>query len=471
MRGWRVALVGALALALRLPRLVLRWDEVALAYAAYPAPTVQALSRGDLGAALTTWMGLHPPGWPLLHALIELTLPVPGLWLLAGIVASSLAAVAVAVRGGPWAGLVLATAPLQVDYAAEVNNYPLAVCAVALTLAASQAHWAWLAAAAVMAGWSHLLAGVVAAAVVFARVPSLPRPQAASLLAACALGAAPILAGITRKVVAGGTFSQPAFEVSGWAGAVWSGVGGLGLALGVVGVAAATLPRRDWLWGVVGLALAYGLALASGAAAGHQLPYLLFFGPLGAVAVGQASQRWRSVAVGVGVVCAVRAALLLPSVGEAAGVLRDPPRAIDQAVAQSAPGDLLWLVAPALQPDDDKSATSPVLWRISPWARMPLDQRVPFEVRDWRYGQPRAWRGRTVHTSTELYPAPFDHVAAEALDRGASIWVVLYEHGPATGLDDRVERVLRPYAATPSVWPVENGLGDDILWVVTGRAP
>ena len=102
---------------------------------------------------------------------------------------------------------------------------------------------------------------------------------------------------------------------------------------------------------------------------------------------------------------------------------------------------------------------------------MPMDQRVAFEYRDWRYGQPRRWRGRTVHTSTELYAAPFDQVAAEALSRGASIWVVLYEHGPATGLDVRVEQVLQPYETTESVWPVDQGLGDDRLWRVSGRAP
>ena len=56
-----VALVFGLALLLRAPRLWARWDEVALAYAAYAEPTVAALQRLDLPAALTTWMGLHPP--------------------------------------------------------------------------------------------------------------------------------------------------------------------------------------------------------------------------------------------------------------------------------------------------------------------------------------------------------------------------------------------------------------------------
>jgi hypothetical protein len=170
-------------------------------------------------------------------------------------------------------------------------------------------------------------------------------------------------------------------------------------------------------------------------------------------------------------VCAVRTVLLLPDLASAAALFSDPPRAVDEVLAASEPGDVVWLVAPALQPDDDKTATSKVLSHMTPWTPMPMDARVDFEYRDWRYGQPRRWRGRTVHTSTELYAGPFDHVAAEALDRGATIWVVLYEHGPATGLDQRVERVLQPYAAAGSIWPVEQGLGDDLLWQVLGRAP
>ena len=471
MSARTAAAVGVLALALRAPRVVLRWDEVALAYAAYPAPTVEALSRGELAVAATTWMGLHPPGWPLLHAASELLAPVPGLWLLGSVVASAAAAGLVALRAGPWAGLVLATAPLQVSYAAEVNNYPLAVFSVALLLALSKARWVWLALAAVLAGWSHLLSGVIAAAVVFHRLPSLPRRDALRLAGACGLGAAPLVAGLWKRAHAAGTFGQAPVEVLDWMGAVVGGVGWLGLGLGAVALLAFAVPRRDWVAAGVGLVAAYGLALWTGAAAGHQLPYLLFFGPLAAVGVGQAAERWRGLAWGVGAACVVRGALLLPQLTEVRSLVADPPRAVDQVLSSAAEGDVVWLVAPALQPDDDKTATSPVLARLGPWTSMPMDPRVPFEYRDWRYGQPRRWRGRTVHTSTELYAAPFDQVAAEALGRGASLWVVLYEHGPATGLDLRVERVLQPYTTTQTVWPVEQGLGDDRLWQVTGRTP
>ncbi len=374
-------------------------------------------------------------------------------------------------RAGPWAGLVVATAPLQVSYAAEVNNYPLAVAAVSFVLAVSEARWVWLALAAVLAGWSHLLAGVIAAAVVFHRLPALPRGDALRLLGACGLGAAPLLAGLWKRTRVAGTFEQAPVALSDWLGAVVGGVGWLGLGLGLVCLVGLAVPRRDWVAAAFGLAAAYGCALWVGAAAGHQLPYLLFFGPVAAVGVGQAVERWRSAAVLVGAACAVRGALLLPQLAEVRSVVSDPPRAVDAALVESKEGDIVWLVAPALQPDDDKSATSPVLSRVGPWTAMPMDQRVSFEYRDWRYGQPRRWRGRTVHTSTELYAAPFDHVAAEALAREASVWVVLYEHGPATGLDLRVERVLQPYATTHSVWSVDQGLGDDHLWQVTGRKP
>ena len=76
---------------------------------------------------------------------------------------------------------------------------------------------------------------------------------------------------------------------------------------------------------------------------------------------------------------------------------------------------------------------------------MPITRPVDFEYKDYRYGQPRRIDGIDVHTSTELESAPFDHVARAALDRGQRVWLVLYDHGPASGLEARVRRVLSPY--------------------------
>lgn len=71
----------------------------------------------------TTWASL------LLHVFAS-NRPAPGLWLM-GSVLASLGAVAMMSRRHPLAALLLATAPIQVHYAAEVNNYPLVALASA----------------------------------------------------------------------------------------------------------------------------------------------------------------------------------------------------------------------------------------------------------------------------------------------------------------------------------------------------
>ena len=100
--GLDALLIGGLigGAGLRVLRGLLRWDEVALAYSAYPAPVRDALVGMDPGGVLGTWMGLHPPLWAIWHALTELVAPVPMLWLLASITCSLLAVLAVGWRAG-----------------------------------------------------------------------------------------------------------------------------------------------------------------------------------------------------------------------------------------------------------------------------------------------------------------------------------------------------------------------------------
>ena len=122
-------------------------------------------------------------------------------------------------------------------------------------------------------------------------------------------------------------------------------------------------------------------------------------------------------------------------------------------LAEAREGDTLWLLAPALRPDDDKTATAPVLWRLRPWRAMPIARPVPFDYVDYRYGQPRKWGPLTVHTSVELSDDIFDQVVGATLAEGGRAWLVLYEHAPATGLAARVARTLRPYETMS--WQVE----------------
>jgi hypothetical protein len=474
-RAASVAVVG-LALALRLPRAVLRWDEVALAYAAYAEPAVRALEAGDAVGLAASWVGLHPPLHAGLMALSELSVPVPALWLLFSVLASTAAVAAVCRVAGPVAGLVLATAPMQLAYAAEVNNYPLTVGAVGLLLLAARARWGWLVAAAALACQAHLLGAAAAGGVVLWRllhpVDAAERPR---LAAGAALVALPVVVGAARLLGQDTTFIQPAAEPGAWLEAAGGALGAPGVALAVIGLFGLRGPALSAFLPAAGLLAA---SLLSNAAAPHQLPYLAILGVPLAAGVAGAVARAGGGGPGVAVLVAV-VALGLGGKGahDAFGAVsallaaQAEPRGVDRALAQAAPGDVVWLVAPALQADDDKSDTSAVLWRIPPWTPMPRAMRVPFEYRDWRYGQPRTVAGVDLHTSTELDAAAFDHVAVSALGAGADVWVVLYDHAPATGLEDRLARALRPYARTHVALPTHGGLGDDHVWHLSGRAP
>jgi hypothetical protein len=143
-------------------------------------------------------------------------------------------------------------------------------------------------------------------------------------------------------------------------------------------------------------------------------------------------------------------------------------RGIDFAIANAQVGDTVWLVSPALEADDDKTAMSSVLWRLRPWLAMPIGRPVDFEYKDYRYGQPREWNGLMVHSSTELDAAAFDHVARSRFGTGGRMWVVLYDYTPATGLTERLERVLQPYDATWHSVGVDRGLGVDQVSVLGG---
>jgi hypothetical protein len=466
----------AVALVLRLPRVIARWDEIALAYAAYAAPAMDAVGAVDVRGGLTAWVGLHPPVHALLLGLIEHVYPAPLLWLLLS-AALSVAAVGVVARlGGPLAGLALAVAPLQLAYAAEVNNYPLAICAMALLLAAARARWPWLVAAAALACGSHVLGAAAAGGVVAWRLVRCQDPRARLPLAAGAtLVAMPVVVGAIRLMGQDSTWGQPADGLEVWLGRVVAGVGPGALVLWALGLAGLRGPALAAFAAAVGL---LGTSLALGAAAPHQLPYLALLEVPLAVGLGTwvaraGRSRWMAWVAGGVLVLLLSARAVTESARDLAALYSDQTteRGIDRVLSAAAPGDTVWLVAPALQADDDKAATSAVLWRIRPWSPMPMARPVAFDFQDWRYGQPRTWRGLTVHTSTELAEAPFDHIAVAALDAGARVWVVLYEHGPAAGLEDRVTRALRPYTTTRQPVSVSSGLGDDLVWRLDGVAP
>lgn len=469
--GWdRRAALAALVvgLGLRLPRAALRWDEIALAYAAYAGPHAEAVGAGRPLDALGVWVGLHPPLWAALHAVAEQVLPVPAVWLAVQAMLSAAAAAVVGGRFGLGPGLLLATAPVAVEYAGEVNNYPLAALAVAAVLAWPVGRAGGL--AGVIAGWSHVLGG---AAALGAWLEGAVRERSRPLLwhgLIGLVGGLPVLAGVWARSGDAGTFAQPGGGVAAWV-AHAEETFGLGFwALPAVGLAGLGAPGTGPAV-LVGVALAG--ALGAGAAAPHQLPYAsLLAVPLAALAAGAGARGGRAARLVIAAVVLVQATTSGLRAAEAARELsqgRAVRRGADEARDRSAPGDIVWLVAPALRPDDDKQAVSPSLWAFSPLAWMPRAPIFPHDPLDHRFGHPRRWRGRVLHTSVELEDAVVDAVLA-ARPSGARAFVVLSEHAPAGGLEQRVARALRPWAGAPERWPAPGGLGDDLLWVV-GPAP
>ena len=142
----------------RLVRVAGRWDEWALHYATYNEATRDALLSGNIVEALTSWVGLHPPGYPLLHSVVSLVWPAPIVWLLIS-AGASVVTVWAMLRSHPQTvipALVVATDPVQLHYAAEVNNYPLATMLLALAwMAHRRDHPVLLGVVAFLACWVH----------------------------------------------------------------------------------------------------------------------------------------------------------------------------------------------------------------------------------------------------------------------------------------------------------------------------
>ena len=129
----------------------LRWTLVprklnlwALDGLSYLEPQGRALVAGDLGGALLSWHGLHPPLTGALHGLImALGGSLAAHWVAttsASLGAALLAAHLVARRAGPGAGALtlfaLAVAPLQVTYGLHVSAYPWALLTTLAAVAA-----------------------------------------------------------------------------------------------------------------------------------------------------------------------------------------------------------------------------------------------------------------------------------------------------------------------------------------------
>ncbi|MCB9780833.1 MAG: hypothetical protein H6742_19855 [Alphaproteobacteria bacterium] len=389
----RVVGIVGLALALRLLRVPARWATPNLLYASYPSHTADALAAGDLLGALP-FSGLHPPLWPLLHALTELFAPVPLLWLCGSALAST-AAVALLARRSWLAALLLATSPLQLAYAAEINDYPLAVCLVAACIAArapaEQGRWGWLAAAGALAAWTHVLAGLAAGLVALGL---RDRFKVLGVMALCCL---PLVPGVVEVLGVAGTFRQPPVrpalivpEVVSRFGLMW---------LGFVPAWIAGLRKAPWLLGpTLGLGGFVAFFIAIGIGAPHQFPYWLLLGPGLALAASFAGPLARRLAVVTALLHALLPLRPLPDLlalpdGERAIDLAlaelDAPWTCDGAPSPACSGDALYLLITRRADDDDKRPLDPTLWRLAPWRALPRVQPFDGAWDDYRNGNPR----------------------------------------------------------------------------------
>ena len=336
------AIVG-LAVALQWSRLPFRWNPVALAYAAYFHEFRHAINLAGVGAAFTTFVGLHPPAYSLFFwGLMELRTPA-ACWL-ASSGLFSVAAVplvwmtarhrsqdtkgrwAPAWRGAAIAALVLAVSPHRNAYGLEINNYPLLVASTAAQLWAfakmvndpryavtgSSSAWTrpkgveitWVLCTA-LSIWTHVLSIALPCSqlLLLLLLPETRQKtrRAITLMAGAAALCLPLLPGLLAGMgsdpinTAPGLFAALRAALLGFPGRYGSTLGA-GLMSGLIivgGISALRLPHGkrlvplSWLThGLTAGALIIGM-VASGMAAAHQFPYYLVLLPAGALLVSE----------------------------------------------------------------------------------------------------------------------------------------------------------------------------------------
>lgn len=461
-----VAILG-LAAILRGLHGIVRWHEDAWRYAAYPSAVVDHLEAGAVWALPSQFTGLHPPAWPLLHALAEVLGAPPLVWLLMSI-GFSLGAVGVVARRSPVSGMILATAPVAVHYSAEVNQYPLLIFALAMVWAGP--HPRWVRAASVLAAWTHALGGISA----LTRAVVQRDKRALGWLVVAVL---PLLPTIGRLLHTDATFRQPDLRPDLMFADLVGRFGVLGVF--VFGLATFGMRRMPSLAAGVALPLA-AIAVLVGLhiAAPHQFPYLLV--PLVPVALATATLtgKWRTLALVLAV--AQGAWQLTYDAQRVRTILEDNrqhARAIDVAIPRlttpwsctdipspDCAGDALVLLRLPGQNDDDKTRFSPELWRIRPWWRAsrvlpPTPSGDAFDWSDHRNGQPRLVS--FPHGQFVVYV--HDQVRPSLRTLGAlhpNVWLVVSV--PTPSLEAEVAALLNG-PATP--------IGPDLLGHLTPAAP
>jgi len=406
----------------RLLRAGLRWEEWALHYAAYNLEAQEAIQSTEFLASLQSWVGLHPPLYPILHGLMNGLWASPATWLLFS-AACSVGAVAFMLKAHPGQyipALLLATDPVQIHYAAEVNNYPLSVLFVSGVWWAFQTHRVGaLRVFACLALWTHIMAGAVCALIAV-----LHKDRWKTLLC-MGLLSLPLWGPAIGLVMDPGSQNQPELniELSLQDAIDRFGLGWLALLpMLVMGASGAHAAAAVW----AGTCFFWFFMVGLGIAAPHQFPYALYLGIPAAALLASSARRNRPFAVLIVGVALLRGLWGTGSFlhqGQQIWSDLKQTRGVDTVLSLSLPGDAIVLVRGPGAPDDDRRHFSSVLWRFSPFESMPA---ILTGVRPDLVGQPRLYAGRRIYTFAHPRPSIGEIP-------GHSIFTVLYdgaEHNP-----------------------------------------
>ncbi|MEC7240446.1 MAG: hypothetical protein VXW32_04355 [Myxococcota bacterium] len=367
---------------------------------AYDAEMWQAFAQGHYWSGLTDFTGLHPPAWYLVHNLIEWLAPVP--MLLIGLsLLCSIATVEFARRLGWMTGLLVATSPLQLAYAAELNNYPaFALCSAWLWWAHQRAlnglSSRALIVATVVGAWVHLLL----AGVGLILASTVSRKLLLKTAGWLALFLLPLLPGIVELLTLGSAGNQPPFKPNLIFSQYVDRFGWLALVLLIPAWKGRKACRPLTVAFVALTLLILALQLAR-VAAPHQFPYWLALSLPFALLVqhGARTPQLRILVWFIAALQAIGVARLNMSQVSAINADLGQTRGIDVALQEAKPGDAIYLLRKRTLPDDDKRSYSPQLTRISPWRRLPRVRPYEFPYVDHRHGQPRDHRGTAIYVN------------------------------------------------------------------------
>ena len=475
-----IVVAAALLQASRLP---FRWNQVSIAYASYFKEYGDAVRADGWDAALTTFVGLHPPAYSILFCgMVGIGVPALVWHGVSGLFSVAAVPVTYGAARRTWGGraamgaalaaaAVLAISPHRNAYGLEPNNYPLLILATALQLLAFSTWWGRLdrdpgrkptvrdvayAATTAFAMYTHVLAIALPASQLVA-LALHPEGRRRSVRFAAVQGAAALPCLVLLPAILQGGGAPPMNDPAGALTAVKValidfptrygarlGVAGVGLGFAVGAWRIVTdrerlgVPALSWLVHCAGTMALIAWLVASGTAAAHQFPYYLALLPSGALVVGAAFRPSPNsgigrtlvivaVVIGLGVHAGSQA-LAYAAAQQQWSSARVDRALMDVAVREWTPGSSLLLIGFPQFRDDDKDVVDPT------WALIPLTEPIRFAhpgvptlvTADPYFGQPVLMGDRWLYTFTEFQPERIDPVAQYVLGQRQRVVLAIY---------------------------------------------